>query len=294
MGYEDDWEDTLDAQRQVVVTADVDHAAAVVQSDLDHIENATMGRENVLLQGNLALLTSRLVVASRTEPPKDDRPGFRQLFVDSFDVDAALGTLRAVNGNLRPYRDGTSGRYWPSKTLSIHDSCLDIWLHRDDELGKEVSAAVGFGVLGQSYPMTYGRFTIRHRTVGGAGWGAVVMLWPYNDVHAEGELDYPEGPLAGRFAINHHQMIGDPRRLYYQTRDLGAWADWHVSTIDWTPTEIRYYLDDLLVGRVTDKAQIPLSPHKWVLQAGFDAAPPATTEGHILVDWVAAYALSVT
>ena len=95
-------------------------------------------------------------------------------------------------------------------------------------------------------------------------------------------------------AYTHHQgaTSGSDQDRFATGTAFGG-TGWHTAVIQWTPSALRYYLDDRLIG--TSTSRIPSSPMHWVLQTETsikEAAPADATGGHVLIDWVAVYKLS--
>ena len=70
---------------------------------------------------------------------------------------------------------------------------------------------------------------------------------------------------------------------------------WHTAVTEWTPKSVRFLLDGKVVGSSPDPAMIPNKPMHWVLQtetAINGKKPPASSAGHVLIDWVAAYKMA--
>ncbi|MCW2812478.1 MAG: glycoside hydrolase [Friedmanniella sp.] len=147
---------------------------------------------------------------------------------------------------------------------------------------------------------TYGRYTVRFRTIGGyrpdvngaypsdsklGRFGTAFLLWPVNDQWAEGEVDYPEMPWGAKIAGYVHQ-IGNPRVNGDSfkapvTTDRG----WQTATIEWYPGVLAFYLDGQLIRRVTEN--VPDTAMRWGFQSGGAVAvPPPDAEGYLLVDWI--------
>ena len=67
-------------------------------------------------------------------------------------------------------------------------------------------------------------------------------------------------------------------------------ATWHTAVIEWTAGEVRFLLDGQLAGRTTQR--VPDASMHWVFMSETSgmATPSPLTSGHVVVDWVAAWA----
>jgi glycosyl hydrolase family 16 len=223
--------------------------------------------------------------------PRGDLPGWRQVFTDDFDVDAPLGGFYDdphYDERWSGYEDlqdtSGAGTYRTNDVLSVSDGVLDMWLRTED--GVPLAAAPVPLVDGVWGGQLYGRFEVRFRADPVAGYKMAWLLWPDSDVWAEGEVDWPEGPLDGEmYAAN--LQVGSPGEFALVTDPVAPFGDWHVATTEWTPDGVTFFLDGEQVGS-SDVS--PSTPMHWVLQtetAG--GTPPAESEGHVQVDWVAIY-----
>ena len=140
---------------------------------------------------------------------------------------------------------------------------------------------------------TYGRYTVRFRTVGGyrsgsdpaagAGYGTAFLLWPASDRWAEGEIDFPEMAWGGRIAGFVH-TIGKPSVTSTEFRaETTTEEGWNVATIEWTPGLLRFFLNGEEIARTT--SDVPSTPFRWGFQSGgMLSTPPADVTGYLYVD----------
>jgi beta-glucanase (GH16 family) len=101
---------------------------------------------------------------------------------------------------------------------------------------------------------TYGRFEIRAKLPQGQGiWPAIWMMPTDLEIHGEwpscGEIDILE--LCGHEPNKVHGTLHMGNPHYYKGGDFtlknGTFADdFHTFTLDWTPTEMRWYIDGQL------------------------------------------------
>jgi hypothetical protein len=218
-------------------------------------------------------------------------------FTQNFDQDASTGNVLSTYSDMSAY-DGftdTSGKglYAPDQVLSVHDSMLDYYLHTSN--GQPlVSSVLPDGYNGQ----THMRVSIRYRADSIPGYKFVMILWPLSNVWNEGEIDWPEGDLdssvrpasaiPGTFNSSADTMQFLPVNPKYAA---GGQTGWHTATVEWTASNVRFLWDGKVVDEVSSQAA-PTVPMRITLQAEttIDSTPvPATSAGHVLVDWVVAY-----
>ncbi len=236
--------------------------------------------------------------------PFGDLPGWRQVYVQDFNVDTPLGSWgQGGTGNppaayqdgwMSVYPDGwadTSGKccgtpsiYKPSRVVSTSGGILDKWLHTEN--GQKLSATVGVG-HGQSS----GRFSVRFRADEVHGWKTAWLLWPTSEVWPrDGEIDFPEGDLDATISgFVHHQgaTAGNDQDGFGSSYRYGPW---HVATVEWIAGQrVTFLLDGQVIGTTTTR--IPNTPMRWVLQteSGFGDQPVPGVEAHLQVDWVTVY-----
>ncbi|NIZ92036.1 glycoside hydrolase family 16 protein [Kineosporiaceae bacterium B12] len=223
--------------------------------------------------------------------PKGDLPGWRQVFTEDFTTPAPLGSFpgRSYSASWTGY-DGfldtaKRGTYAPGKVLSVHDGALDMFLHSEN--GRPQVAAPVPLVDGQWNGQTYGRYSVRFRSDPVAGYKTAWLLWPTDDDWNKGEIDFPEGSLAGTIDLFNH-CPGDPSRNCFAAGTGTSYADWHVATVEWTPAGVSYSLDGRAVG-FSDVS--PSTAMRWTLQTETDGrTTSAKASGHLLVDWAVMYA----
>lgn len=248
--------------------------------------------------------TSTSIAPARKPPsgeamPVGDLPGWKQIFTDDFNIDAAIGTFTnsPYASEWDVYPDGTKdtaaqnedegGRYYPSKVLSVKQGVLNKYVHSENEIS--MGAAI---IAKRSYNQTYGRYSVRFRADSVTGYKIAWLLWPDSDEWPDdGEIDFPEGDLDGEIhAAAHYAQPwnGDFARDLFDTD--AQMDDWHTATTEWTPGQIAFYLDGKLIGTSTHK--VPDSPMHWVLQTETCVGwcqPKAKARGNVQIDWVALY-----
>lgn len=186
--------------------------------------------------------------------------------------------------------DGNTGRevggiYHPEDTVSVSpnasgDGQMHIHMWRPSSGGDIRSAAV---VPRPLMEQRYGKYTERFRVSKAAPGYKSAHLW-----YGHGcEIDYPEQNWADTIHAFTHPCDGGPQDAF----DTGAaWTSWHTTSVEWTPGNVRYFLDGLLIGAST--AGIPARPLSWVLQNesalyGPYAAPGSSAQ--LDITWVTGY-----
>jgi beta-glucanase (GH16 family) len=224
--------------------------------------------------------------------PTTDLPGWRLLFNDDFTQAIAEGRFPTdVSTRWYAYPNGwfdssRNGSYDPG-IVSWHDGTLDA--HIRTTAGVHRVAAFGPKFSNGAVSQLYGRYAIRFRVDSMHGYKGAWLLWPASEVWPrDGEIDFPEGDFDRLIeAYVHHQGAtsgGDQDAFTTPAR----WTDWHTAVTEWTPGQVRFYLDDQLIGSTTTR--IPNTPLRWVIQnettlAGFE--PADDVAGHVLIEWVA-------
>ena len=153
-----------------------------------------------------------------------DLPGWKQIFEEDFSAgDVPLG---AFPGDLygprwsAGYKDGTpdtagqlpGGRsgYYPSKVLSVKDGVLDWYLHSENGISMGAAPQPKIPNASANPPrhnsLLYGRYSVRFKADSLAGFKTAWLMWPDSGVWPrDGEIDFPEGDLAGViYGAMHH------------------------------------------------------------------------------------------
>ncbi len=224
--------------------------------------------------------------------PTEGAPnGWTQVLAEDFNTDVATGSWESSSyvksGRFSHYKGHTdtsnNGYYDPAKTLSVANGNLQIRAFTQN--GQAYSSAPApNGWTGQ----TYGRYSVRFKSDSIKGFKTAWLLWPTSNNWSQGEVDFPEGGLDGNIAGFNHNVSGSPEKNSLAVSTGKSYRDWHVATIEWTPTMVRFILDGEIVG--TDRSQIPSNPMRWVLQTETQlsgGAPSASADGRVYVDWVA-------
>jgi hypothetical protein len=208
--------------------------------------------------------------------------------VEEFATDVAQGSWPA-NGSApsaypeyASYRDGTSGKYFPSKVLSVHDGVLDWHCH-----SSMAAAVLPFGYSG----FTYGTYTVRMRTEDFPGYHIAFLLWPDTDKWTH-ELDGPESNTSTSKPYPAVLQGANPVafRPAPKPSTPASWHDsgFHNYTWQWGPGFVSFYQDGTKVTTVT--TNVPAQGMHPVLQVEWadsgDRKPDPSITGHVYVDRV--------
>lgn len=225
-------------------------------------------------------------------PQAQAAESFTQTSKVVFLKDAPAGTVGQVySDQIIVYSDSS---VYKAANMSASGGKLDIKLNGVD------GVAFFFKPTIDTRGQTYGKFTIKFRAVGGDGNGGAMLLWPNSGHWNDGEIDYPEGkfgtlkradgtyPSMKRF--HHVSGANCPISAQYPYGDCHASLSddtgqnyndvTHTTSIEWTPTEVRYYLDGVKFGK-TETTNIPTGDHRYTVQTGPGLSP--TSGGHLYI-----------
>ncbi|MFI5896777.1 family 16 glycosylhydrolase [Actinoplanes sp. NPDC051513] len=141
--------------------------------------------------------------------------------------------------------DGTPPR--SGDQVSVSGGMLHIAGGVNERVGKDVGGGVMF-----LRDLKYGRWEVRFRVQAGAGYSAVVLLWPKEnaDWPAAGEIDLAEitNPARASFgSFLHHGK--DNHKVGTDTK--ADFTKFHTIAVDWLPNRVTYYLDGKKFFNVT-------------------------------------------
>lgn len=227
-------------------------------------------------------------------PPSGDLPGWRVVMIDDFTQTVPEGSVSDGGIANWPYAyrypdtsarsDGTRSA-WDPATISVHDGYLDYHLHT-------VNGVALSGAVGQDYSQVYGRYDVRMKADAIPGYKTAFLLWPDSEQWPrDGEIDFPEGDLNSTVGGATHYQGGTSGNSQDVFDTSATYGDWHTYSIAWTPAYVAYSIDGTEVHRTTKK--IPNTPMHWVLQSESwigSGQPPASADGHVLIDWAIVYA----
>ena len=212
-------------------------------------------------------------------------------YVEDFQTDIAPGRWPA-NGSapaayprFASYKDGTSGTYYPSKVLSVHDGVLDWNCHNS-----MAAAVLPFGYEG----FQYGTYTVRMRTDNFPQYHIAFLLWPTTDQWTH-ELDGPEAETSDSYPYPAVLQSAAPAVAFAPAVKPVTPASWndaafHDYTWQWGPGFVSFLQDGMQVTKVT--TNVPNQPMRPVLQVEFSNAfsgqqkPDPSITGHVYVDRV--------
>lgn len=225
---------------------------------------------------------------------------WKQIVAEDFKTPVALGSWP---GPYAPrwftYPVGwhdTSGRgHYNPGVISVHDSCVDYFLHVDSAGVPQVACispilpglAVQKGLL-------YQRWACRFKIDPTPGFKAAWLFWPDSETWPrDGEIDFPEAdldkPIHGYVHLQ-NGTSGSDQAAYASTVLLGS--GWHIAETIWSPGGVEFKLDGGVVGNYTG-TRIPNTPMHIDLQCetSLDGEMPAAgASAHVLIDWCVVYA----
>ena len=237
-----------------------------------------------------------------TTPP----PGWKLVFFDDFTIPTRVFPgLWDGNMTYTPFPGTTySSRWWTNPpgwkdtsgagsyeytNLSVASSCLVAHLAT---VGGVVQVACpqpllkGAGTEGAG--SLYGRYDVCFKADAGLnGFKTAFLLWPDDEVWADGEIDFPEGDLGSTINGYVHNITGNPSANVLAISTPDPYTVWHVATIEWTAAGVTFVLDSRVVGTTPTSPHVPMH---WNLQCETDGgAPSSNVAGNVYVDWVAIY-----
>lgn len=237
--------------------------------------------------------------------PVGDLPGWRQVFASDFThgdvpVGAFPGAAYAAKWSAG-YGDGTpdtagqasggKSGYYPSKVLSVKNGVLDWYLHSENgtSMGAAPTPIIANTSTSPRRPNSqlYGRYSVRFKADSLPGFKTAWLMWPDSGVWPrDGELDYPEGDLAGTFSGAVHRS-GSAQDIFDVVPSNTLFTSWHTATTEWTPGRVAFLLDGKPIGSIN--IGTPVKPMHYILQTEscLTGCPLAATAGHVQVAWVA-------
>jgi beta-glucanase (GH16 family) len=169
------------------------------------------------------------------------------------------------SGSLAPHWSAYQGgppcctaTIWRTSEVAVKDGRLVITAQRDRQ-GQWITG----GVSAAGWPAavrTYGKYVARIRVDRGQGISAVALLWPKSNRWPP-EIDYYElsgtdGNRDQETATTHRAPDDAKARSVYR----GDLTQWHTVSVEWLPKSITYFVDNKVLGRVTDPSYIPHEP----------------------------------
>lgn len=230
-----------------------------------------------------------------TTPPTNNLNGWKYVFGDSFDKNAAEGQFLSTYNNWGAYDTGwsdTSRRgIYDTNIISAKDGLMNLRLHTGAD-GKPRSSVPfplinGRGAADETNQL-YGRYEMRFRADEIDGYKTAFLLWPKSEVWPrDGEIDFAEGDLNGTIGGFVHYQNGTWGGDQAGFETSARYNPWHTATIEWAPTYVKFILDGQTVGYTTTR--VPNTPMHWVLQTETNLGGhpiPASATGNVQFDYV--------
>lgn len=242
--------------------------------------------------------------------PSGDLPGWKQVFLEDFTAgDVPLGAFPGPLYSGRwsaGYKDGTpdtagqvsggKSGYYPTKVLSVHDGVLDWFVHSENGISMGAAPAPAIPNASanpkRANSLLYGRYSVRFKADSLAGFKTAWLFWPDSGIWPrDGEIDFPEGDLAGPIYGAAHFRGTDPN-AFDKAESNTDFTAWHVATTEWTPGRVEFFLDGKSVGASTTAT--PTTPMHFILQTEscLTGCPLPTTQGHVYLDWISMWQLA--
>ncbi|WP_246527634.1 glycoside hydrolase family 16 protein [Pseudarthrobacter albicanus] len=234
-----------------------------------------------------------------------DLPGWKQVFEEDFSAgDVPLGAFPGELYGTRwsaGYKDGTpdtagqvsGGRsgYYPSKVLSVKDGALDWYLHSENGISMGAAPQPRIPNASANPPrhnsLLYGRYSVRFKADSLAGFKTAWLMWPDSGVWPrDGEIDFPEGDLAGVIYGAVHYPRPDGSDAFVKGESAAYYSSWHVATMEWSPGRVEFFLDGQSISASTTAP--PTTPMHLILQTEscLTGCPLPETQGHVSLDWI--------
>lgn len=233
---------------------------------------------------------------------------WRHIFYDDFTKNAAVGSWGEDWDADKIVYTGAQGQQWRAypksykdtydkrpyrsdKVLSVQNGLLNFHLHSVD--GQPAGANPSPLIKNGSQYQTYGRYSARLRVDNPnlneyyVAW----LLWPQTEVWPDdGEIDFPEGSLAGTASAFHHYAGSGSYGGCRPNCQAGAgtsakFTDWHTYTVEWAPNFVKFYVDGQVILSATE--HIPNKPMRWQLQT--ETKGLGSGNGNLMVDWVSVW-----
>ncbi|MEO5834271.1 MAG: glycoside hydrolase family 16 protein [Nakamurella sp.] len=234
--------------------------------------------------------TAAVAAASGQSMPVGDLPRFKQVFADDFKTDLPRGSFpgsyKTKWASYNGFADTLGGGVYNKDIISMTGGVMDLYLHKANGKG-QVAAPVPL-VGGNWNSQVYGKYSVRFKSDALPGYRTAWLLWPTSGRWSEGEVDFPEGGLAGdMWGFNH--CVGNPSVNCGWVDTNTSFTGWHTASVEWTPAAVVFYLDGKKV--MTSTNAIPKTPLRWILQteSGTTDSARMTTDGHLQIDWVTIY-----
>lgn len=216
--------------------------------------------------------------------------GWTRIFYDDFNVDVPEGkwpTAKWKQFSYPHWPDTSHNGVYSNEIVSQHDSLLDIHIRTEGNVHKVAAPCPTLPGASSKNGMSAGRYQVRFKADPIPGYKTAWLLWPDSEIWPrDGEIDFPEGDLAGTISGYVHHQNGtspsDQTAISFGVR----YDQWHTATIIWDPPVCKFNLDGVVH---TTRDRVPSTPMHWVIQTETQLSggpPPNDAEGHIYLDWV--------
>ena len=189
-----------------------------------------------------------------------------------------------------------SGVRRTKSSVKVRGGALDLIGHYERPYGY-VSGGMSY-----NFNQTYGRWVVKFRADGGAGYEPVVLLWPKGTWPTDGEIDMAEIYASSRLGAGEFLHLGKANRFIGHLIPQSVnFTEWHVLAVDWLPEHITFWLDGKRLWTVKRKSGdnnfVPSTPFHLALQndegcADHKCKPNKSTPNRVImqVAWVKIYA----
>lgn len=252
--------------------------------------------------GTAALAVERRTPAPSGEAvPVGDLRHWRQVLRQDFTKDARTGRFDAAYPGWSGYdgitdtsrqtaRPADQRGLWSNRTtVRVRNGLLECDIHTSG-VTPQVCAITPTRTGRWWEGSMYGRYSVRFRADRMPGYKIAWLLWPQGDDWNCGEIDFPEGSLAGTATGAAHRL-GAPESTPFFVDTRTRMTAWHTATISWRPGRVTYRLDDR-TWSTTNPSVVPTHPMRWALQAESRIsakAPDRAVRGRIQIDWLTEY-----
>jgi beta-glucanase (GH16 family) len=218
------------------------------------------------LRLGLLLLSLSLTACSANEGTDPDpipaKDGFRLVWNDEFDGTSIDGTAWNWEVHGRPANNELQYYTRAEKNSRIEDGVLVLEAHKEVYTGPDATRNYTSARINTSgkHDFTYGRFEIRARMPVGRGMWPAIWMMPtdsrYGGWPRSGEIDIMEylgHDLRAVYQTIHYTRSGTNDHgssgTSYRLTDGTFSQDFHVFALEWEAGEMRWYVDNLQVGR---------------------------------------------
>ncbi len=137
--------------------------------------------------------------------------------------------------------------YYKPEEVQVANGMLHISIEQKNTNGLPYTSG---GLAAFSLAQTYGKYEVRARLPLGKGIGPYAMLWPKNEAPNTAQVDIFESPspIKSEVLFTNHGVDGTSSVL----KATGSFAaDFHTYTCEWTPGKLRFLVDGVEQGTIT-------------------------------------------